>query len=94
MSDWRIGTSPAGLTIVVRGDECGNDYEIVAKPYCIDGRSATDIARLIVAAPEMLAVLHRADPEVWGDSDTVRKWLADANAAIAKAEGRVERWTN
>lgn len=48
-------------------------------------------ARLIAAAPDMLAALDRAVQDIdsgWAeDADTRFPWLASARAAIAKAEG-------
>jgi hypothetical protein len=83
MNDWKIGTSAGGLTIVVSGDD-----EIVARPYCTERQSATDVARLIAAAPEMLALLRSARLIVEGAGHrdlSVKIWNL-----IAKAEGRDE----
>ena len=59
MSDWKLGVSDNGLTIVVRGEKGTDDYEIVAKPYAIEGMSQTDVARMIAAAPQLLAACRR-----------------------------------
>ena len=60
MNDWRVGVSDGGLTIVVRDEsEMQTGYEIVAKPYAIEGMSATEVARLIAAAPKLLAACKR-----------------------------------
>lgn len=44
-------------------------------------------ARLIAAAPELLAALKMADDCVWGDVSEVAAWLSIAKSAINKAEG-------
>lgn len=88
MNDWKIGTSAGGLTIVVSGDD-----EIVARPYCTERQSATDVARLIVAAPELLAALRELVHYDEGSSEQGSygyEVLSRCKAAIAKAEGRVE----
>ena len=89
-SEWRV--EPGSMTTwtkVMRGSEQDGDLAIVAKTYAIVGYSAEDVANLIAAAPELLEqckyLLENAGAAGWSEF-----MLADARAAIAKAEGRSE----
>jgi hypothetical protein len=87
--DWRVAGATQYSTAVVLRGTAGGDMEIVAKCYAIEGCSDDAVARLVVAAPAMLAVL-RMFTELWS-RDTCSFYNgcnAAANAAIAKAEGR------
>jgi hypothetical protein len=63
-TNWRLGVSDGGLSIVECNSSIDGTRQIVAKPYSIDGMSATDVARLIAAAPDMLQALRQALPIV------------------------------
>lgn len=95
-SEWRV--EPGDLTRwtkVMRGSEKDGDLEIVAKTYAIEGHTATDVANLIAAAPELLAALREIADECnrrlrKGEDSGDRLTLQLCKAAIAKAEGRSE----
>ena len=94
-SEWRVEPgNMATWTKVMRGSEKDGNLEIVAKTYAIEGGTATDVANLIAAAPDLLAALKQCLPLVdayrrmaGGDGDVSAQL---ARFVIARAEGRGE----
>lgn len=98
-SEWRF--EPGSMTTwtkVMRGSEQDGDLEIVAKTYSIAGYSAEDVAKLIAAAPEMLAVCRAisndlslfqfTDGEYRLSEQTANVILQSLRLVIDKAEGK------
>jgi hypothetical protein len=74
------------------GQECYNYGLEIASVYLIDQEPAQLAnARLIAAAPELLAILQRFYAATYGNTDLIPQLdFEQARAAIAKAEGRAE----
>ena len=73
-----------GRSIITIEDEHGEDIAMMCPR---DGRGEERAnARMLAAAPAMLAALRRAKSEAVADE--MDGWFADAVAAIAEAEGR------
>lgn len=100
-SEWRVEPgNMATWTKVMRGSEKDGDLEIVAKTYAIEGGTATDVANLIAAAPELVSLLRECSTalaDLLADADPSglecqEQWacVAECKKAIAKAEGRSE----
>lgn len=53
---WRAEEKQYSCPVVMRGSDTSGDLEIVAKCYGIEGHKALEIAQLIAAAPDLLAV--------------------------------------
>ena len=81
---WRV-TAEYSTAVVVRGSKQDGDLEIVAKAYSIEGHTDKDVARLIAAAPALLAALKGLLP--WHNGTVQGGVWVDALAAIKQAEG-------
>jgi len=86
---WIVGTKPGVWTgPVVKADGGNKGVAFVVGPPAVDEANA----RLIAAAPEMLAVLRclRDDMKslAFFDAGNIENYLAGIESAIAKAEGR------
>lgn len=97
--EWKVGVSDGGLTIVHTGIVGVEGWQLVCRPNSLRGESATEVARLIAAAPELLEAarlgLEWSDSDGAGDDSEMvghgeRAFRLAARSAIAKAEGRIE----
>lgn len=89
---WRVCTlaHPEDRTVVVYGPSFSDPVATGIARAGIDASEAHANARLIAAAPDLLAALKAllvlADEHGWGGSAWDDGWI-DARAAISKAEG-------
>ena len=88
---WKVGADEAGRAIVYTGILGVDGWQLVCRPNPLRGdSSATSVAHLISAAPDLLlelkSLLRHFDEAV----DHIPEYMAmadDARSAVAKAEG-------
>ena len=81
---WKVASGPFGATVFVGEEE---NPRIVSDAAASDPENVAN-ARLIAAAPDLLAALREARERMMGGSPAIRRLIERTDAAIAKAEGR------
>lgn len=88
---WRVGADDAGRAIVYTGILGADGWQLVCRPNPLRGdSSATSVAQLISAAPDLLLAMKRLIRHFDEAVDYVPEYMAvadDARSAVAKAEG-------
>jgi len=88
LAPWKIERGKNYSNEILGKSKTGKDWVIARTTAAKVGRRADDAnARLIAAAPDLLAALKEVMPYIVGDKNV--PWR-DAQASIAKAEGRPE----
>ena len=91
--DWKVGADDAGRAIVYTGIIGVDGWQLVCRPNPLRDESATEVAHMIAAAPDLYMALKGAvrlakERHLAGNEMTPgeREWFVDAVKAIEKAD--------
>jgi len=95
--EWKVGVGGEGRTIVHTGIIGVDGWQLVCRPNPVRDSSATDVAHMIAAAPDMFLALRGLLREAVEFMDSDSEWegyetdaMREAREALAKAEGKVD----